>query len=118
MDEQHIEQDINFEKEIEKIQKITPGKLVKSEIIKINNDGVLVNLGIKSEGIIPINEFAQRGIPDEFKEGKEIYVLIKPEIQDGYRVVSYNQARIKIAWDSLLNSYKNKEPVNCKILKN
>ncbi|MFN3966831.1 MAG: S1 RNA-binding domain-containing protein, partial [Endomicrobiia bacterium] len=117
MTEQHNESDINFEKEIEKIQKITPGELVKVKIIEVNKDGVLVNLGIKSDGIIPISEFESMGIPKEFKPGTEIPVIVKPETTDGYRVVSYKLARQKLAWDGLLKSYKNNEPVNCKIVR-
>ena len=117
MSEQNLEQDINFKKEIEKIQKVIPGELLKTQIVTITEEGVLVDLGTKTEGIIPINEFGARGIPKEFKPGLEISCIVKPEIRDGYRVVSYTEARKKIAWSSLLKSYKNNEPVDCKIVK-
>ena len=117
MNEQNIDQDINFEKEIEKIQKITPGELTKTKIVAITDDGILVNLGLKTEGIIPKSEIEAMGIPKEFKPGLEISVIIKPEMKDGYRVVSYTEARKKMAWDGLLKSHKNNEAINCKIVK-
>jgi len=117
MNEQNIDQDINFEKEIEKIQKITPGELTKTKIVAITDDGILVNLGLKTEGIIPRSEIEAMGIPKEFKPGLEISVIIKPEMKDGYRVVSYTEARKKMAWDGLLKSHKNNEAINCKIVK-
>ncbi len=53
----------------------TPGKIVKGTIIKVDSDGVLVDINYKSRGLIPRYEFSDYELKN-LKEGQQIEVMI------------------------------------------
>src|ERR1017187_9596875 len=53
---------------------VTQGEIVKGTIIEVRAKEVLVDIGYKSEGVVPINEFLE---PEAVKLGGEIDVLIE-----------------------------------------
>ena len=80
------------------------GEIVKGTIIEVRPKEVLVDIGYKSEGVIPANEL------EDFKAvkvGDEITVLIeKLEDKDGMVVLSKEKAEFKQNWDKILNICK------------
>ncbi len=96
---------------------VTPkeGDIVKATIIKKTDNGVLLNLGLKAEGFLPMDEF---GSPEEVKEGKEIYVYLEAyENRDGFPVISKKKADFQLAWDRIKHLYENGELATCTIKK-
>ncbi len=90
-------------------------EIVKGRIIKILKNSVLVDLGLKSEGEVPIEEFSD---PEELKEGKEIYVYLeKLEDKEGKPVISKKQADFLLRWDKIKEKYEKGEPVEMKVRK-
>jgi small subunit ribosomal protein S1 len=90
-------------------------EIVKGRIIKILKNSVLVDLGLKSEGEIPIEEFSD---PQELKEGNEIYVYLeKIEDKEGKPVISKKQADFLLRWDKIKEKYEKGEPVEMKVRK-
>ncbi|MGA1826573.1 MAG: 30S ribosomal protein S1 [bacterium] len=81
---------------------VEEGEVVKGTIIKIANDSILVDIGYKSEGTIPISEFRRDRKDIDLKEGDVIDVLVEnKEDADGIVVLSKEKAdKIKI-WDDL-----------------
>ncbi len=76
------------------------GKIVPGVITEIRQNEVVVDIGGKSEGIIPANEFIDIG---ELQIGGTIEVLIeKVENKEGYPVLSYDKAEQKKNWDNIL----------------
>ncbi|MBC8001195.1 MAG: 30S ribosomal protein S1 [Opitutaceae bacterium] len=77
------------------------GEIVKGIIIEVRPKEVLVDIGYKSEGVVPGNEF------DDIKTvkvGDEVNVLIeKLEDKDGMVVLSKEKAEFKQNWDNILN---------------
>src|SRR5476651_9419 len=66
------------------------GEIVKGIVIELRAKEVLVDIGYKSEGIIPLNEFLE---PESVKVGGEVDVLIeKLENKDGTVVLSHQKA--------------------------
>src|SRR5947207_2332225 len=66
---------------------VAQGQIVKGTIIEVRNKEVLVDIGYKSEGVIPANEFLD---PEALKVGAEVDVLIeKLENKDGTVVLSH-----------------------------
>ncbi|MGH7950903.1 MAG: 30S ribosomal protein S1 [Limisphaerales bacterium] len=76
------------------------GEIVKGRIIEVRPKEVLVDIGYKSEGVIPSNEFQD---PNAVKVGDEIDVLLeKLENKDGTVVLSHEKAEFKKNWDKIL----------------
>jgi small subunit ribosomal protein S1 len=79
---------------------VTQGEIVKGIIIEVRPKEVLVDIGYKSEGVIPNNEFIDF---DAVKVGGEIDVLIeKLENKEGTVVLSHEKAEFKKNWERIL----------------
>src|SRR5438128_12030948 len=80
------------------------GNIVKGTIIEVRPKEVLVDIGYKSEGVIPANEFEDI---KTVKVGDEIEVLIeKLEDQEGMVVLSKEKAEFKKHWKRILRICK------------
>ena len=74
-------------------KELTPGKLLKGKVIKVTSNHVLVDVGFKSEGIIPVEDFADHQDPKALQPGDDIEaVLEKSNIREGYLVLSKKKA--------------------------
>jgi small subunit ribosomal protein S1 len=81
-------------------QIVAQGEIVKGTVIEVRAKEVLVDIGYKSEGIIPLNEFLE---PATIVVGQEIDVLIeKLENKEGTVVLSHQKAEFKKNWDRIL----------------
>jgi small subunit ribosomal protein S1 len=79
---------------------VTQNEIVKGTIIEVRAKEVLVDIGYKSEGIIPLNEFLE---PAAVAVGQEIDVLVeKLENKEGTVVLSHQKAEFKKNWDNIL----------------
>lgn len=75
---------------------IKEGEVVKGRVITKRQDGIIVDIGYKSEGFIPETEISPQ---DELKEGDEIEVYIQEILDnDGIVLLSYQRARRLRAW--------------------
>ena len=91
------------------------GEVVTGLVVRIDKDEVLVDIGYKSEGVIPSNELSiRKGIDpsEEVELGEEVdaLVLIK-EDQDGRLVMSKKRARFEKAWRRIEAAAESGEPV-------
>src|SRR5665213_3152403 len=76
------------------------GEIVKGKVIEVRPKEILVDIGYKSEGIIPLNEFLE---PESVHVGGEVDVLIeKLENKEGTVVLSHQKAEFKKNWDNIL----------------
>lgn len=83
------------------------GDIIKATIIKRTKNGVLLNLGLKAEGFLPLEEFSD---PEEAVEGREIYVFLEAfENREGFPVISKKKADFQLAWDRIKHIYENGE---------
>ena len=81
-------------------QVVAQGEIVKGTVIEVRAKEVLVDIGYKSEGIIPLNEFLE---PGTIVVGQQIDVLIeKLENKEGTVVLSHQKAEFKKNWDRIL----------------
>jgi small subunit ribosomal protein S1 len=77
------------------------GEIVKGTVIELRPKEVLVDIGYKSEGIIPLNEFLDAA---SLKVGDAVDVLIeKLENKEGTVVLSHEKAEFKKNWDNILS---------------
>jgi small subunit ribosomal protein S1 len=103
----------------ETLRKFEEGEIVKGVVIKIDRDEVMVDVGYKSEGYIPLSEFGtnQDGTP-KVKVGDVVDVyLLRKEDQDGLIVLSKEIADQKIVWDRIAEAYDSGEVIQGKITK-
>ena len=76
------------------------GQIVKGTIIEIRSKEIMVDIGYKSEGSVPTNEFED--LEEELKIGDQVDVLIiQLEDRDGMVVLSHEQAIFKQNWDNI-----------------
>src|SRR5207248_3892563 len=78
------------------------GDVVSGRVVRIDNDEVLVDIGYKSEGVIPAQELSIRKSvdpSDEVSLGEEVDALVlTKEDQDGRLIISKKRARFEKAW--------------------
>jgi len=78
------------------------GKVVKGIVTGIENDLAVIDVGLKSEGRVPLREFAAPGQKAELKVGDEVEVYVdRVENVHGEAVLSRDRARREAAWDKL-----------------
>ncbi len=78
------------------------GDVLDGVVVSIDQDGILVDIGTKSEGIIPAHEAQQLVERGEVSVGSEVLVyVVHPEDQDGHVVLSLNRARSERGWRTM-----------------
>src|SRR6187431_1361138 len=94
---------------------IEEGEVVSGRVVRIDNDEVLVDIGYKSEGVIPSNELSIRknvDPHDEVEMGKNVDALVlTKEDQDGRLILSKKRARFEKAWRRIEAAAESGEPV-------
>jgi small subunit ribosomal protein S1 len=92
------------------------GDVVTGHVVRIDNDEVLVDIGYKSEGVIPANELSIRKSVDPGEEvslGEEVDALVlTKEDQDGRLILSKKRARFERAWRRIEAAAESGEPVS------
>ncbi len=91
------------------------GDVVTGHVVRIDNDEVLVDIGYKSEGVIPSTELSIRKSvdpSDEVSLGEEVDALVlTKEDQDGRLILSKKRARFEKAWRRIEAAAESGEPV-------
>jgi small subunit ribosomal protein S1 len=103
-----------YEKSLKTIQE---GKVVRGEIVQIDKEFVLVDIGYKSEGQIRIAEFIDQEGQLTIKVGDRIDVLlVRKEDKEGRTILSKEKvARVKI-WDEAEEAYRKRDTIKGKII--
>lgn len=95
----------DFEKIYEETFKdFKEGEIVKGEVVAVTKKEVMVDIGYKSEGCVPLSEFSDTAT---LKVGDKIDVLLESmENDDGMCVLSKWKADRKMGWEKIMNDYK------------
>ncbi len=90
----------------ETIHEITEGSILRGRVVSIKQDGVMVDIGYKSEGFIPLEEFSQEEL-SSLKDGDMIDVFVV-EIHDAEGIVALSKEKaLKIkVWDMLESAFR------------
>jgi small subunit ribosomal protein S1 len=96
------------------------GDVVKGKVVRIDKDEVLVDIGYKSEGVIPSHELSIRksvNPADEVEQGEEVDALVlTKEDADGRLVLSKKRARFEKAWRRIEAAAESGEPVEGNVI--
>ena len=91
------------------------GDIVTGTVVRIDKDEVLVDIGYKSEGVIPVSELSIRksvNTSDEVQLGEEIDALVmQKEDADGRLILSKKRARFEKAWKRIEEAHESGVPV-------
>lgn len=92
------------------LEHVSTGKLVKGTVLKVDNDGILVDINFKSEGFIPRFEFSEHELK-KFKIGDPIEVILDElESNEGTVILSYEKAKALKAWDEITRLFEEGKP--------
>src|SRR5947207_2147270 len=96
------------------------GDVVTGKVVRIDADEVLVDIGYKSEGVIPAHELSIRKSvdpSDEVELGEEVDALVlTKEDQDGRLILSKKRARFEKAWRRIEAAAESGEPVEGQVI--
>src|SRR5215217_1537200 len=99
---------------------ITEGQVVTGTVVRVDKDEVLVDVGYKSEGVIPVSELSIRrsvNPADEVGIGDEIDALVlTKEDAEGRLILSKKRARFELAWKNIERAAESGEPVNGRVI--
>ena len=96
------------------------GDVVTGTVVRVDKDEILVDIGYKSEGVIPISELSIRrsvNPDDEVEIGQEIDALVlQKEDAEGRLILSKKRARFEKAWQRIEAAAESGEPVEGKVI--
>ena len=95
---------------------MTPGSMVNARVIEIRNDYIVINAGLKSEGIIPKNQFLDSNGELEIKIGDTVEVILDM-VEDGYgeTILSREKAKRTKVWSELEKIQTTQEIIQGKV---
>lgn len=99
----------------ESFRDIKEGEIIQGKIVGISGDNIVVDVGFKSDGTIPKNEF---NATEEIKVGNPVDIVIESvEDEEGNLVLSKKRADFLKIWERIIDAYDNEKILQGKILK-
>src|SRR5690242_1185024 len=99
---------------------INEGEVVHGKVVRVDKDEVLVDIGYKSEGVIPVSELSIRrsvNPQDEVQLGEEIDALVlTKEDAEGRLILSKKRARFELAWKRIEEAAESGDPVEGRVI--
>jgi small subunit ribosomal protein S1 len=90
--------------------------VVSGTVVKITDKHVVVDIGLKSEGLIPLEQVLDIHGAPKFKAGDSVEVVVEREEAEGGYLVSYEKALRHKVWDKLEEAANTKTPVKGMVL--
>jgi small subunit ribosomal protein S1 len=91
--------------------------VLKGTVIKLTSTHVVVDIGAKSEGMVPIAEVMDHDGKPKVQAGDEIHVVRdKGETEEGYIKLSFQKAQKLRAWDEIEKAYTDNQPIKATVM--
>jgi len=105
-----------FEQSQTALNKLKPGAIVSGVVVEIRTDMVVINAGLKSEGIVPIEQFRNEAGELEVSVGDTVKVALD-SLENGFgeTVLSREKAKRALVWDELEEAMEKAETVTGRI---
>ncbi len=101
----------------ESAEAVSDDHVLKGTVLKLTATHVVVDIGAKSEGMLPLAEVLDHDGTPRFKPGDEIYVMRdKGETEEGYINLSHQKAQRLRAWDEIEKAYNEKKPIQATVI--
>jgi len=95
----------------------TDDHVIKGTVVNITENHVVVDIGKKSEGMVPIAEVKDHEGNVPFKPGDEISVMVeRGETEEGYTKLSYERAARLRAWDEIEKAHNEKRSIKGRVI--
>ena len=91
-------------------------EFVEGQVVAITELGVVVDLGAKTEGLIPAQEFADSPDAVPFLPGQTVEVQRLSERKEGYVLLSYQRARRRRVWELIEKSYREHTALTARVV--
>ncbi|HSY12239.1 MAG TPA: S1 RNA-binding domain-containing protein, partial [Verrucomicrobiae bacterium] len=92
-------------------------QIVTGTVLKVTPQYVVVDIGYKSEGVIPVAEFTDHEGTVSVQRGDEIAVMREPgHTEEGYINLSHQKAQRLKAWDEIEKVFNDKAPVKARVI--
>jgi small subunit ribosomal protein S1 len=92
-------------------------QIVTGTVLKVTPQYVVVDIGYKSEGVVPVAEFQDHEGNVSVQRGDEIAVMREPgHTEEGYINLSHEKAQRLKAWDDIEKSFNDKESVKARVI--
>ena len=88
------------------------GNVVTGTVIKLTDKHVVVDVGLKSEGLIPIEQVLDHNGQPKLQPGDTIEVVVEREEAEGGYLLSYDKALRHRVWDTIEKAANDKTPVS------
>ena len=96
---------------------LTEGEIIKGRVVKVTPSDVVVDIGYKSEGLLPVEEVTGYDGQVRVKRGDEIEVFIERlEDSSGYVALSREKAARMRVWDVIEDAFKADQPISGRVL--
>ncbi len=96
---------------------LAEGEVVRGVVLQLTENEAIVDVGYKSEGLIPLDEFRGEDGKPTIKPGDTVDVLLeKTEDKDGYVVLSKDKAEKMKVWDEVERAYHDREIVTGRVI--
>ncbi len=83
----------------QKVPRLAERQIVQGTVVRVDTEGVLVDVGAKSEGLIPPNELSRQGATEGVSIGDRIDVMVvRMEGEEGNIILSKRRADFEMAW--------------------
>lgn len=93
-----------------------PGTIVSGKVIRIEGDDVLIDVGYKSEGVVPLEEW--RDVPEDPEPGMQVEVLLEEfEDQFGLLLLSKRKADRIREWEKIINTHGEGDVVTGRVIR-
>lgn len=105
-----------FEQSQTQLAKLKPGAIVIGTVVDVRNDVVVINAGLKSEGIVPIEQFRNDAGEIDVGIGDQVKVALD-SIENGFgeTVLSREKAKRSMVWDELEEALEKNETITGRI---
>ena len=98
-------------------QALNEDQVVTAKVLNITPQYIVVDIGYKSEGVVPVAEFQDSEGNVTLKRGDEIAVMREPgRTEEGYIHLSHHKAQRLQAWDDIEKAFNEKAPVKVKVI--
>ncbi len=95
------------------MSQIAEGEIVRSKVLRVTDNAVILDVGFKSEGSVPLDEFKERP-----QEGDEVEVFLEHlEDQEGAVVLSKKKADFMRVWEKIRVAHESDQPVEGTLVK-
>lgn len=101
-------------------KRLSKGERIEATIVHVDQDKVFVDLGTKSEGVVPLSELSEENLETakgHFNVGDKINVVVlRPEGAEGNPIVSKKRADFEEIWDRVEEAHKTGESITAQVV--